>query len=225
MRWAADNMSALADPNMPGELHDRAADNWRPLLAIADAAGGEWPELARRAAVALSGNADDSESLYVELLRDIQAIFADQQADQLPSARLVDLLAAMEDRPWAEYRKGKQITTNQLARALKPFGIWSNNMRVGDAKVRKGYALKDFADAFSRYIPPIPPYQTATTLQPTVTASFSQFQTATQGSAVADRKPPKPAATGACSVVADRAPERPIGGMGALAFGLTEGSE
>ena len=80
----------------------------------------------------------------------------------------------------AEYRRGKPITTNQLARALRPFGIWSNNMRMADAKVRKGHALKDFADAFSRYTPPIPPYQTATTLQPTATASFSQFQTATQ---------------------------------------------
>ena len=57
----------------------------------------------------------------------------------------------------AEYRRGKPITTNQLARALRPFGIWSNNMRMADAKVRKGYALKDFADAFSRYTPPIPP--------------------------------------------------------------------
>jgi hypothetical protein len=37
-RWAADHMAQLdrADPLVPGELHDRAADNWRPLLAIAD---------------------------------------------------------------------------------------------------------------------------------------------------------------------------------------------
>jgi putative DNA primase/helicase len=48
-RWAADNVGHLADPDpqMPAELNDRAADNWRPLLAIADLAGGEWPDLAR----------------------------------------------------------------------------------------------------------------------------------------------------------------------------------
>ena len=28
---------------MPAGVFNRAADNWRPLLAIADAAGGEWP--------------------------------------------------------------------------------------------------------------------------------------------------------------------------------------
>jgi putative DNA primase/helicase len=46
-RWAADNFDRLVDPEpqMPGQLNDRAADNWRPLLAIADLVGGEWPEL------------------------------------------------------------------------------------------------------------------------------------------------------------------------------------
>jgi putative DNA primase/helicase len=57
-RWASDQKVALsaADPAVPAELHDRAADNWRPLLAIADVAGGEWPERARRAAVVLTRN-------------------------------------------------------------------------------------------------------------------------------------------------------------------------
>jgi len=43
-----------ADPVLPGGLSDRACDNWRPLLAIADAAGGDWPERARRAALLLN---------------------------------------------------------------------------------------------------------------------------------------------------------------------------
>ncbi len=36
-RWASDNGGALrdADPAVPAALNDRAADNWRPLLAIA----------------------------------------------------------------------------------------------------------------------------------------------------------------------------------------------
>ena len=51
-RWAADNADAIAaaDPDMPPGVHSRAADNWRPLFAIADAAGGEWPKRARAAA-------------------------------------------------------------------------------------------------------------------------------------------------------------------------------
>ena len=50
-RWAQDHAGtiAAADPEMPG-IHNREADNWAPLLAIADAAGGAWPERARAAA-------------------------------------------------------------------------------------------------------------------------------------------------------------------------------
>lgn len=56
-RWAEDHGDELADrePTVPNELHDRAADNWRPLLAIADEIGGDWPTNARAAATKLSG--------------------------------------------------------------------------------------------------------------------------------------------------------------------------
>ena len=48
-RWAQDHVEALkdAEPVMPEVLHDRAQDNWEPLIAIADAAGGDWPKRAR----------------------------------------------------------------------------------------------------------------------------------------------------------------------------------
>src|SRR5262245_19841046 len=48
-RWATDNAEHLADADstMPANIINREADNWRPLLAIADVASGEWPERAR----------------------------------------------------------------------------------------------------------------------------------------------------------------------------------
>lgn len=56
-RWVADNLEELrrARPSIPADLDDRAADNWEALLAIADAAGGPWPERARATALRLSG--------------------------------------------------------------------------------------------------------------------------------------------------------------------------
>ena len=56
-RWAADNFAVLkaSDPELPATLHSRIADNWRPLIAIADQFGGEWPERARRIAQNLRG--------------------------------------------------------------------------------------------------------------------------------------------------------------------------
>src|SRR5262245_49135515 len=75
-RWAADNFDKLADPDpqMPEALNDRAADNWRPLLAIADLAGGEWPQLARHASLTLSGESPE-ETLGVTLLADCRLAF------------------------------------------------------------------------------------------------------------------------------------------------------
>src|SRR5262249_5324135 len=42
LRWAQDMLATLqtTDPTMPEGLHDRAADNWRPLCAIAAVVGG-----------------------------------------------------------------------------------------------------------------------------------------------------------------------------------------
>lgn len=44
-RWADDHAAKFheGEPVIPAGLNDRAADNWRPLLAIADEAGGAWP--------------------------------------------------------------------------------------------------------------------------------------------------------------------------------------
>ena len=48
-RWCADNAMALemAEPAMPDGFINRIANNWQPLLAVAEVAGGEWPERAR----------------------------------------------------------------------------------------------------------------------------------------------------------------------------------
>src|SRR5206468_5707634 len=62
-RWATDNKARLAGVEVGAlpELNDRAADNWEPLLAIADLAGGDWPARARRAALALSIAPDEDD--------------------------------------------------------------------------------------------------------------------------------------------------------------------
>ena len=124
-RWAKDNRERIGhdDPVLPAGLYNRAADNWRPLLAIAEAVGAEWPEKARSAAAALAGGADDEASWTELLLSDIRDIFAALKDDELiPSTELIEIKSAtlieqlMRDRPapWAEYGKsGKPITPEQ----------------------------------------------------------------------------------------------------------------
>ena len=55
LRWANDYGKTVgaARPEVPYGLNDRAADNWSPLLAIADLAGAEWGKRARTASVEL----------------------------------------------------------------------------------------------------------------------------------------------------------------------------
>ena len=197
-RWAADNMLALrdADPDTPKVLHDRAADNWGPLLAIADAIGGECPERARQAAVVLSGDTDDVESVRVMLLADIQAMFLEHQADRLASQDICDALEKIEDRPWPEWgRSGKPITTRGLAKQLSGFGIKPKTIRLeGADKTAKGYHLEDFADAFSRY----PPSLSVTPSQPNETGAFSENLSVTPDDDVTVRIPRKPAENSQC---------------------------
>jgi Protein of unknown function (DUF3631) len=204
-RWASDHFDALrrADPSVPRELNDRAADNWRCLLAIADLAGAPWQDGARAAAVALSTDADDEDTIGVELLRDLQGVFDSLNADRLLSSTIVAHLVGMEGRPWAEFgRAGKPITPNQLARLLKPFKIHPASVRPdieGDGT--KGYKRDSFLELWDRY------FQTGTTAQPTATATFSEFQTGTPESDVPVRNRPKATATATCAVVPDENPE------------------
>ena len=61
-RWAVDcNIQIDADPH-PSLLANRSADNWRPIFAIAEAVGADWPQRLTEAAVSLSSN-DERDSL------------------------------------------------------------------------------------------------------------------------------------------------------------------
>jgi putative DNA primase/helicase len=151
-RWAADNLAKLVDPDppVPEILNDRAADNWRPLLAIADVAGGDWPTRAREAACTLSGDAQDS-AIGVELLKDIRKAFGED--DETRSIDLVAKLVADPERPWKEWKHGRDLTQKQLGGLLRPFGITSETVSAAGFKDAKGYKRAHFEDAWDAYCP------------------------------------------------------------------------
>lgn len=202
-RWVLDHAAELheAGPVVPPELHDRAADNWRPLLAIADLAGEKWSNLARAAAKALPEGDDDTESYAVMLLADILGLFEERKIDRLSSQEIVDALVGLNDRPWAEYRNGKPLTKNGVARLLKPFHIKSKQLRFPDGRAGiSGYERKAFDDAFSRYLPPS---QNSTTLQALSAAASGGIQNSTREKSVEFQDPLKPAPGIGCRVVED----------------------
>jgi hypothetical protein len=146
--WCAEQLDALADaePEMPVE--DRAADTWEPLVALADAAGGRWPELARSACMALVARAEnDSEdgSLRVRLLSDIRDVFAKRDVPFLASADLVSELRDIEESPW----DGFDFNPSKLSRRLKDYGVKPRRDATGNTR---GYRIDDLADVFVRYL-------------------------------------------------------------------------
>jgi len=151
--WAKMHEAELREcqPVTPVELSDRAAEGWEPLLAIADLAGEEWPDGARRAAIELAARGLEQESsAQLELLSDIYAVFSRNGKTRLTTARLLKELQTMPNSQWSDW-KGKPLTPHALARLLAEYEIRSHTFRVGDS-VLHGYFREDFQDAFSRYV-------------------------------------------------------------------------
>jgi hypothetical protein len=156
-RWAADNLDMLGvanDPLMPRGLGDRAEDAWRPLLTLADAVGGDWPDVARTAALAISGamaNDADSQSRGVLLLAHIRELLRTLDVGSLQSSHLVHKLNENEEWPWGEWRGGKPISARGVAMILKPYGVRPRQNSAGSF-----YSAVEFNDAWDRYLPALP---------------------------------------------------------------------
>jgi hypothetical protein len=150
-RWLRANLARLehAEPDMP--LEDRAADTWEPLIAVADLAGGSWPDRGRYAAETLTAERDEATgtSDRIRLLADCRAAFGD--LDAIPTATLLERLKADPEAPWAEYG-GTGLTAMRLATLLREYDITSDTIRFPSGQA-KGYRRADFTDAWQRYCP------------------------------------------------------------------------
>lgn len=144
-----------ARPELPDELDDRAQDCWEPLLAIAAAAGGRWPDIAREAAIDLSANRDlDDSSLDVDLLR--RCHHALEGLEAIHTADLLARICEDEDSPWRGRwwgdDKPSRSAGRQLALRLEQFGIKPEpkKLQIGTERAR-GYSRSSFAQAFRTY--------------------------------------------------------------------------
>jgi putative DNA primase/helicase len=152
-RFAEDNGEAVVDakPDLPGALNDWAQDNWEPLLAIADIAGGRWPQGARQVALEMSGINDEPTSIGERLLANIRKAFSKDA--KLSMADLVQRLASNEESPWATRNNGKPITPRQLGEMLKPYHIKSKAVHLFLHNKPKGFERAQFEEAWTRYPP------------------------------------------------------------------------
>ena len=175
-RWAQDNMLAIesAEPDLPVFLGDREQDVWECLLAVAVVIGGDTYSKLVEAAKSLRLE-DEDNSTRIQVVKDLNAIFGTK--DKMFSEAICEELGAMEDRRWPEYRNGKRITQNQLARLLKDFqtpnglSLKPMSIRIG-TEGKKGYKLAWFTKVFDTYAPD-PPSKPAQPAQPNNDKGFS----------------------------------------------------
>lgn len=153
-RFCAESYSLLeeCDPVLPPNVFNRLADNWRPLFAIAEVAGGDWWMRASHAFthVIIKGETD-AQGEATMLLMDIREILTETDSERIFSRSLVEELCSLSDRPWPEANRGRAVTENWLARRLAHFGIKPKTMRIDDERA-KGYEISDFTEAFDRYL-------------------------------------------------------------------------
>ncbi|MCL6738587.1 DUF3631 domain-containing protein [Streptomyces neyagawaensis] len=161
--WTAAVQDQVTDsfPEMPDGVADRPADVWEPLIAIADAAGGDWPHRAREACLTLvkASQVNDKGSIGIRLLTDLRDHVM-IGIDRLPTVAILDRLNALDDAPWADLN-GKPLDNRRLSRMLSEYvtadgdPIAPRNIKTGGS-VLKGYYATDLHDAWQRYCPPPP---------------------------------------------------------------------
>lgn len=166
--WAESVAKDAADarPLMPAGIEDRNADVWEPLLAVADAAGRDWPDRGRVAAVALVAESMGSTpSLGIRLLADLRHVFGDR--DAMSTEDILTALTELDEAPWAEL-KGKPLNARGLGNRLSQYGVTSRTVRLPNGRTPKGYTRESLWDAWSRYLPPVgpPPMESATSATP-----------------------------------------------------------
>ena len=206
-RWSTDNAPSITAVRASAlkTISDRANDNWRALIAVAEAAGGKWADRARRAACLLSDAVGhDASSVGEMLVVDVHKVFTGRQEmgpdcaiERLSSAELTSRLVQMEGRPWAEWKSGKALSPNALARQLKIFKIQPTTMRLDDGSVLKGYRYHDFVSVFESY----GLSATVTPLQNNNDGHFSDIQTVTPTSDVTVPKDQEATNDGLCNDV------------------------
>jgi putative DNA primase/helicase len=148
-RSAQDNFVALetANPVLPPTAFNRLADNWRPLFAHAQIAGGDWPRLALEAFNQLAGQKKHEPlNPALALLAELRQIITDSGLPSLSTTQILQTLGLRPSRPWLKRDANQPLSQVWLANQLRRFGIHPRILSAG-ANRHRGYYLTDFASA------------------------------------------------------------------------------
>jgi putative DNA primase/helicase len=150
-RWSVDNAVALRSAAPECSFNNRMRKNWKPLLAIADLAGGDWPKRARVAALELETDRDEP-SEGVRLFAAIRDLLGTRA--EITSVDMCKALAADSSSGWSNYQRKGPISQAQLAALLRPYGIRPVTLHPTKRAdlTRHGYRASQFQNAFARLL-------------------------------------------------------------------------
>jgi hypothetical protein len=152
----------VAEPALPDGVTDRQAEIWEPLVAVADAVSGDWPERARKACKAFcTVSRERKGSLAVRLLADLIPVFGNSAT--MFSKEMVDKLregggqhdgipwSLDDDAPWSRI-KGEPLTQRYMAYLLAKYGVRPIKVNIGGIHLQ-GYRRADLWEQWERYLP------------------------------------------------------------------------
>lgn len=161
--WMQSQTASLehARPKMPDGVDDRPAEVWEALLAIADAAGGDWPDKARAACEHfVLKSSSGAQSFGAKLLGDMHRIFGSVAA--MSTADILEKLGKLPESMWADLG-GRPLDPRRMAKVLKAYEVEPVPFRDESGKTVRGYTTYavdtkeatsvGLADAWSRYLP------------------------------------------------------------------------
>ena len=150
--WAAENSDYISQMTFDGPVgaSDRAQDNWTPLVRVAAAIGGEWPDRAFRAfsKLEIRDKDDTASSIGLDLLKDIHTIMSQYSVQEMGAAQITKALISLPDTEWRSLQYGRPITSKRLNQKLREYQIRPVKRR--DSNV---YLFSDIEDNLRRYLP------------------------------------------------------------------------
>jgi hypothetical protein len=156
LRWVDDHKEMIAkiEPKIPECLNDRAADNWLPLLAIAQATGSDWPTKTL-AAIASFNAEEDDDSVVTILLLSLRDLFKERNIrddeDFLSTHDILETLNSNKEAPWADFRQGAGLSARKLSNYLKAFQVKSVELQKHGNRAW-GYKFGALRPVFERYL-------------------------------------------------------------------------
>lgn len=169
--WAKDHLPQLKElppcspDDFPPNLSPRRQDLCEPLLQLADALGGSWPQRTRQALTAVfAQEAAFDLQPALQLLADVRHCFQFHSfPERLSTLTLMDWIRTLPARPWDA---DGPLTPRAFARLLLAFDIRPRLQRLGQEGPARGYQLHDFMEPWRRHLGAMPIHKFPPALPP-----------------------------------------------------------